>query len=192
MFKVFRHVLVVSIATLVPTVTALAGAPNQTHLHLQVEGGDFWVCDRNENGAVDSDDTHLEGRYWFNVNEVTYYDGAGTPLRITWTQSFHGLLTNLSTGENIARDRFEGRDSLDLTTWIYTQSGATRHLFLPGEGTLYHSAGRISMDWFTGEVFWERGPHPPGFGSFCELVQGAGPEISWVPQDPTIRVLGPR
>jgi len=177
---------------LVPTATALAAAPIQTHLHVQVTGGDFWVCDGNGNGQVDMSDVHLEGTYWFNINEVTDYDSGGTPLRITWTQSFHGLLANLNTGEVVVRDRFEGRDSLDLTTLVYTQSGATRHMFLPGEGTVYHSSGRISVDLLSGEVLWQDGPHPIGPASFCDLVEGAGPEISWEPKPSDVRILGPR
>jgi hypothetical protein len=175
----------------VPTVSVLAAPPNQTHLHLEIKGGDFWVCDGNGNGAVDPSDTHLEGTFWFNVNEVTDYDSAWNPLRITWTQSFDGLVTNMNTGELVVKDRFAGRDSLDLTAPIYTQSGATRHMFVPGEGTIYHSAGRISVNFLTGEVLWQDGPHPTGIASFCDLLEGAGPEISWEPKVPDIRVLGP-
>jgi hypothetical protein len=175
--------------------TAFAGAPNRTDVHVQVEGGDIWVCDTNGNGQVDVDDTHLEGQFWFNVNEFTDYDDAGNPLRITWTQSFHGVVTNLNTGETVFRDRFEGRDSFDFTTEVYSQSGATRHLFRPGEGTLYHDAGRISVNVVTGEVLEESGRHPfftSGISSFCQLVPEAGNEISWMPQPSVVTVLGPR
>lgn len=187
-----RHVLVICLVLLLPSMTAFAGAPNRTHIHVQVEGGDFWVCDSDESGGVTEGDTQLEGRFWFNINEFSDYDGAGNLLRTTWTQSFHGLITNVDTGAAVVRDRFEGRDSFDETTGIYTQSGATRHMFLPGEGTLYHSAGRISINVNTGEVLWQRGPHPLGPSSFCELVEGAGEEIAWVPQASTVTVLGPR
>ena len=191
MSTTMRSCLSAFVLLAVPTITALAGPPSRTHLHLQIEGGDFWVCDGNGNGTADPVDVHLEGTYWFNVNEFTDYDSDGNPVRLTWTQSFHGLVMNLNSGETVARDRFEGRDSLDLATLVYTQSGATRHMFVPGEGTIYHSAGRIAMDWLTGEVFWEDGPHPSGFASFCDLVEGAGPEIYWEPKVPHIRVLGP-
>jgi hypothetical protein len=192
--KTYHRILVLCVVLLAAGIPVVAAQPYQSHTHVQGEGGDQWVCDSNANGQVDAEDIHLEGQFWFNVNEVIDYDESGNMLRITWTQSFHGVVTNLNTGEVVTRDRFEGRDSLDFTTLTYSQSGATRHFFRPGEGTLYHDAGRIAIDLVTGAVIEESGPHPlveSGFSSFCQLVDGAGEEIFWEPQSTTIKVLGP-
>lgn len=186
----YRAILVLCVVLLAMAMPTLA--VSTSHLHLQGEGGDLWVCDSNGNGAVDAEDIHLKGEFWFNVNEFTDFDEAGNVLAITWATSFHGIVTNLNTGEVVTRDRFEGRDSVDFTTLTYSQSGATHHFFRPGEGTLYHDAGRIVIDLVTGEVIEESGPHTLTAQSFCEFIDGAGDEISWEPLPTTITVLGPK
>jgi hypothetical protein len=161
---------------------------------VQGEGGDLWVCDSNANGQVDAQDIHLEGRFWFTVNEVTDYDESGTLLSIHLDDLVSRCGDQPEYRASGDRDWFEGRDGVDFTTLTYAQSGATRHFFRPGEGTLYHDAGRITIDLVTGQVIEESGPHPladAGFTSFCQFVEGAGQQFLWEPQPTTIKVLGP-
>ena len=182
----YSILFVVLLSLGIPT---LAGAPS---LHLQVEGGDLWVCDSNSNGVVDATDTHLQGQFWFNFLETTEFDDSGALVKFIWMWSFHGTVTNLNTGELVFNDRFAGREILDLTTDTYSQAGATRHFFRPGEGSVYHDAGRITVNLLTGEVIEESGPHPllNAPPTFCDLID-AGEQIFWEPQPLTINALGP-
>lgn len=192
--KGYRHIFVLLAILLALGSSALASGPYQSHVHLQGNGGDIWVCDSNGNLNVDAEDVHIQGRFWFNVYEVTEYDETGNVLQITWTSTFHGVVTNLSTGELVAQDRFGGREVVDFTSSTYAQLGATRHLFRSGEGTLYHDAGRFMIDISTGEIIEETGLHSlrhSGLTSFCQLIDGAGNEILWEPQPTDIKVLGP-
>jgi hypothetical protein len=195
MLKKFYLIPIIFIVFLMTGLTAFADAPKQSHLHIQLDFGYRWVCDSNGSGVVDDNDTHLEVRYWENINLVTDYDANGNEIRYTFRQSNHSETYNVATGELLFTRRFTGQDSYDVLTDAYTISGGTQHLYVRSDGTLFHEAGRVSFNTTTGEVLYESGQHSsvnPGYQlSDCDALN-AGEAIAWEFLYENVIVLGPR
>ena len=139
-----RYIMIIGLC-LVATVAA-GGPPERTHV--QVEGGDHFIC---------STGVELDGRYWVNDTYVTELQGF--ILTVDGSSSGHGELVS-STGRSY-KDRVAGSYHyvIDLSTTPetlleYSQTGNLEHLFVPGEGTIYHDTGmlRIIVNPLTGEV----------------------------------------
>jgi len=179
----------VLLAVGLPVVTVVAGGPpNRTHVH--VEGGDHFVC---------SSGAEVDGSFWSNDNYITELEG--TILTITGSTTGHGELTS-STGQTY-QDQVSAHyeyvvdiSTVPETLLEYSESGNSRHLFVPGEGTIYHDAGTLAIviDPLTGEVTVEETGHHDLFFSGLDVCGyfGEGTAVGgWV----TFRdekVLGPR
>lgn len=169
---------------LMPFLTVLATPPDR--IHVQREGGDNIGCDVNFDGI--SDET-LEGRFWENFQETIRYNAAGEIETIRWNVSFHGELTIVGTGQ-VYKDNTAAVGVLNLADLIYTESGNTRHIFSPGEGTLWHDRGRIVLDVATWTPIFDSGHHELMFTDLdiCGIL-GIGHYVSWEILPTTVKYL---
>lgn len=110
-------------------------------------------------------------------------------MSIRWNVSFHGELTILGTGQ-VYRDNTAAVGVFTPADMIYTESGNTRHIFSPGEGTLWHDRGRIVLDVITGMPIFDSGHHELTFSGLdiCGIL-GMGHYVWWEVLPTTERYL---
>lgn len=109
------------------------------------------------------------------------YDVAGNIVHVKDTYVFHGQLTNSLTGQ-VFKDHRAGQENVDFRDLTYTLTGSTFHLINPGEGTVFHDAGKIVINIVTGQVLWQSGKFEMRSSGLdvCGWV-GDGVIIAWQP-----------
>lgn len=186
MYKGRSYFLVVAGILLValPLLTVMATPPQR--FHVLAEGGDRYGCDMDGDGFSDES---LAGHFWQNYQEVIRYDEAGNIETIRAHWSGHGELTIESTGVTYT-DHANANLVLSLTDMTYTESGNTRHIFNPGEDTLWHDVGRYIIDLQTGMTIFEAGHHDWSFSGLdvCGWF-GLGHVVWWEPLPTTVKYL---
>jgi hypothetical protein len=107
------------------------------------------------------------------IDRITFFDGEGTPIRVTVHAFFQGTLTNEATGESV-RGIQELNVSFDLQEGTTTWTGIRFLVAFPQLGAVVLDVGRIMFDRATGEVLFEAGPHQlvhEEFDEFCDALR---------------------
>jgi hypothetical protein len=104
------------------------------------------------------------------VDVITYFNAAGDPVRSRTHVEFHGVLTNLSTGETL-RDHASFSDAFDFRDGTTTETGVVFHYKIPHQG-LVADNGRIIFG-PNDEVLFAAGSHDvteQGLEAICPLL----------------------
>jgi hypothetical protein len=101
---------------------------------------------------------------------TTYFDSAGTPIRMRVHWTIHGTLTHSLTG-GVLRDQSTLSITTDLNTAEQTVVGIAFHYAIPGEGLIFLDAGRVIVS-SDGSIELSAAPKDaaPGFGLLCDAL----------------------
>ena len=95
----------------------------------------------------------------FTVDETatTFFDQAGTPVRVQIKVNFVGVVTNPATGQSVENP---GHFTVivDLVEGTEAQVGLVFKATVPGVGVVFHDVGRVIFD-AAGNLMFEAGPH---------------------------------
>ena len=162
--------LLLAISAAIPASTAWAVPPNKVNFAFDTVGflvGDcgtfqvwtdfhgegFFIERFNQAGAVTKVNQHI------NFSQSIYYNSENPAIFI---EGGPGELQN---------DHFDFTG--DVPTLAIT--GLTFKVTLPGNGVIFHEAGRIVIDFETGEVLFQAGPHDFGdqeVAALCTALMG--------------------
>jgi hypothetical protein len=155
--------LIVAIAVGVVSlaVAASASATPPTTERFSDSGTAFWT-------SCDGFDIIVNFEFTAMVTE--YYDQNGDLVRVRGFFRGTGELVNTETGKTLtgsSPSMFFDNYRTETTTLV----GLQFHNNVPGQGIVALDAGRIVIDWATGEVIFEAGPHPGFEGiDWCALL----------------------
>jgi hypothetical protein len=101
---------------------------------------------------------------------TTYFDSAGTPIRMRVRWTIHGTLTHSLTGA-VLRDQSALNITTDLNTGEQTVVGVGFHYTIPGEGVIFLDAGRVIFG-SDGSIQFSAGPKDAinGFAPLCNAL----------------------
>ena len=91
---------------------------------------------------------------------ITYFDGNGDPIRLTFQGRYRGTLTNSVTGFSLDDAPSVANIFVDLVEGTQTNIGAFFTVTVPGGGTVLIEAGRIVFAG-AGPPAFIAGPHLP-------------------------------
>lgn len=161
MAKAIRKAWTLAFLTTVPLVVAApahSASPEIVRIQdIHIEQTDSTSCDFPFQEVFDGD-----------VTITTYFDAAGTPIRVRFHLPFKGTLTNQATGESV-RAQQELVVVLDLANGTETDIGLRFRAVFPGIGAVLLDAGRVVFD-ASGAVVFSAGPHQvvnEEFTEFC-------------------------
>jgi len=95
--------------------------------------------------------------YTEDLRIITFYDQAGTPIRVQVHLDYEGVVTNPTTGRSV-KDPGHATRFFDLTTGAHGPVGLYYSTVVPGVGVVFHDVGRLVRD-PDNNVIFEAGPH---------------------------------
>jgi hypothetical protein len=129
------------------------------------------IVTRNvDQGAVGScGDFDVLASFDVTRRETTFYNAAGTPIRLQVHVEAPGTVTNSVTGESLPTKGIRNI-TVNLITGERKSTGSNVHVVVPGEGTVQLAAGMSQID-ENGELVREVGRlDPPVTPALCEAL----------------------
>jgi hypothetical protein len=99
----------------------------------------------------------LVGTFTEDVRVTTFFDQAGTPVRLQIKVNVAGVVTNPETGESVENPAHT-TVFVDLVEGTEAQVGLVFNATVPGVGVVFHDVGRVVYD-AAGNLMFEAGPH---------------------------------
>ena len=99
----------------------------------------------------------LVGTFTEDVRVTTFFDVAGTPVRLQIKVDVVGVVTNPETGQSVENPAHT-TVFVDLVEGTEAQVGLVFKATVPGVGVVFHDVGRVVFD-AEGNLIFEAGPH---------------------------------
>jgi len=135
-------------------------------------------------GSWQYDDFHSVFRHWCDFpvkftavgafKRTDFYDDAGTLYKTTLRPG-HGLYVYGLSANGTTLQAISGYSAIltynsDGQIATYTETGQVFTFTVPGGGVVLLRAGRLVLDWDTGDVLSQTGPHAEDYTKLCAAL----------------------